>query len=143
MTISTPVQALTSNPPAMTESLPPQTVTAAAVPASQNRVPVSAPWAPVRPLINPGPFAFNDIFHQINPLFSVGALQRPGQRSDLRAAYSIATYGRLDLVRQESGGKFGVELFQRVYEVNVSVKVDARGKSEREMLDLPMSKHRD
>lgn len=142
MTISTPVQALTPNPPTMTESLPPQTVTAAAVPASQNRVPVPARWAPVRSLINPGPFAFDDIFHQIDPLFSVGELQRPGQRPDLRAKYSIATYGRLNFVRHESGGKFGVELFQRVYDVNVSVKIDARGKSEMKMLDLSMSKHR-
>jgi hypothetical protein len=78
--------------------------------------------------INPGPFAWADVFGEINPHFLAGKQRETLAHPAVRTMYSTEPYGVLDMVRPEQGGKWGIELFRRTRDVHVKLECDARGR---------------
>lgn len=124
----------TSSPRSLSQPFqgPPQVLPEFSIQPSFESLQAQAPalvasWAPDRSLISPGPFAWNDVFRLIDLSYSAGDM-KAGPRTDRRTLYAIDIYDKLDLVRRESG-KHDIELFRRINDVGVVIKVDKKGKS--------------
>jgi hypothetical protein len=96
----------------------------------QQAPPVQASQTIDRSRVNSGPFAWTDVFGEINPHILAGETtlgSRP--RPDIQSTYSTRPYGHLNMVRQEQGGKYKLQLFRRINGIDPVVRLSKQGRS--------------